>query len=164
VRRRQCHRRQDATQWLYVVDGQGVAKINGRRYPLRAGALLMIEPKDGHEIRNTGKDLLKTVNFYTGIYGGGRRTRPCEAVASRRPTGALSSSPRYLRPGRGFRRLGTGVLDHHFELRVGLPGSQALGWVESRVGCDPAAPGCRRPRSLAPGRPVNVEENHYWPS
>ncbi len=53
-----------ADQWLFVVDGAGVATINGRRYPLSAGALLLIEHGDRHEIRNTGRRPLKTLNFY----------------------------------------------------------------------------------------------------
>ncbi len=53
-----------ADQWLFVVDGTGVARINGRLYPLRRGVLLLIEHKDQHEVRNTGRALLKTLNFY----------------------------------------------------------------------------------------------------
>jgi mannose-6-phosphate isomerase-like protein (cupin superfamily) len=47
-----------------VVEGSGVATINGRRYPLQATALLLIEHNDKHEIRNTGRRPLKTFNFY----------------------------------------------------------------------------------------------------
>ena len=57
--------RHDGTdQWLYVVSGTGRATINGRRYPLQAGSLFLIERGDRHEIRNVGRTLLKTVNFY----------------------------------------------------------------------------------------------------
>ncbi len=58
------NRHRGADQWLFVVDGTGVARINGRRYALRRGVLLLIEHKDQHEIRNTGRALLKTLNFY----------------------------------------------------------------------------------------------------
>jgi mannose-6-phosphate isomerase-like protein (cupin superfamily) len=54
-----------ADQWLFVVAGSGVAWVNGRRRPLRAGVLLLIEQGDRHEIRNTGRALLRTLNFYT---------------------------------------------------------------------------------------------------
>lgn len=54
-----------ADQWLFVLSGSGVAKINGNRYGLRAGTLLLIEQGDRHEIRNTGRSLLKTLNFYS---------------------------------------------------------------------------------------------------
>jgi mannose-6-phosphate isomerase-like protein (cupin superfamily) len=53
-----------ADQWLFVVSGDGVATINGRRYPLRPSTLLLIEHGDRHEIRNTGRQPLKTLNIY----------------------------------------------------------------------------------------------------
>ena len=57
------HRRAD--QWLFVVGGTGLALVNGKRLRLKAGTLLLIEHKDRHEVRNTGKELLRTLNFYT---------------------------------------------------------------------------------------------------
>jgi mannose-6-phosphate isomerase-like protein (cupin superfamily) len=57
------HRRSD--QWLYVVSGSGVAVIEGEQHPLRAGALLLIEHGEAHEIRVTGEQPLSTVNFYS---------------------------------------------------------------------------------------------------
>jgi mannose-6-phosphate isomerase-like protein (cupin superfamily) len=59
------NRHQSANQWLYVVAGTGCAMVNGSRIPLRAGTLLLIEHRDRHEVRNTGRALLKTLNFYT---------------------------------------------------------------------------------------------------
>jgi mannose-6-phosphate isomerase-like protein (cupin superfamily) len=53
-----------ADQWLYVVSGTGLAIVNGKRYPLRSGSLLLIERGDTHEIRSTGRSALKTVNIY----------------------------------------------------------------------------------------------------
>jgi mannose-6-phosphate isomerase-like protein (cupin superfamily) len=58
------NRHRGADQWLFVVAGQGVAKIKGRRVPLKAGSLLLIEHGDQHEIRNTGRRLLRTLNVY----------------------------------------------------------------------------------------------------
>ena len=58
------NRHEGADQWLFVLSGTGVATINGRRHPLRAMTLLLIEHGDRHEIRNTGRRLLKTLNFY----------------------------------------------------------------------------------------------------
>jgi len=60
-----ANRHHGADQWLFVVGGQGTARINGKPYPLRAGSLMLIEAGDRHEIRNTGRRLLKTLNFYT---------------------------------------------------------------------------------------------------
>jgi len=38
--------------------------VNGKRYALRQGTLMLIERGDRHQIRNTGRALLRTLNFY----------------------------------------------------------------------------------------------------
>lgn len=53
-----------ADQWLFVVAGRGVAIVNGKRQSLTAGSLVLIERGDTHEIRNTGRTPLKTLNIY----------------------------------------------------------------------------------------------------
>jgi mannose-6-phosphate isomerase-like protein (cupin superfamily) len=53
-----------ADQWLYVVSGTGVAIVIKERVELREGTLVLIQRGDKHEIRNTGKTPLKTLNFY----------------------------------------------------------------------------------------------------
>jgi mannose-6-phosphate isomerase-like protein (cupin superfamily) len=58
------NRHRGADQWLFVVSGTGSAVVNGKRYPLRAGTLLLIERGDTHEIRNTGRGPLRTLNVY----------------------------------------------------------------------------------------------------
>jgi mannose-6-phosphate isomerase-like protein (cupin superfamily) len=58
------NRHRGANQWLMVVDGSGAAVINGRKLTLKVGTLVLIEAGDMHEIRNTGRGLLKTVNVY----------------------------------------------------------------------------------------------------
>ena len=58
------NRHRGADQWLYVVAGTGVAVVEGQRVPLQAGTLLVIERRERHEVRNTGRGLLKTLNFY----------------------------------------------------------------------------------------------------
>lgn len=58
------NRHRGADQWLFVVSGQGVATVNGQRYALRERTLLLIEHGDRHEIRNTGSDPLRTLDFY----------------------------------------------------------------------------------------------------
>jgi mannose-6-phosphate isomerase-like protein (cupin superfamily) len=58
------NRHRGSDQWLYVVAGTGVAIINGKRRPLRAGVLVLIEHGDTHEIRNNGRGPLRTLNFY----------------------------------------------------------------------------------------------------
>jgi mannose-6-phosphate isomerase-like protein (cupin superfamily) len=59
-----ANRHRGADQWLYVLAGSGTAFVNGKRVPLRRGTLLLIEHGDRHEIKNTGRALLKTLNFY----------------------------------------------------------------------------------------------------
>ncbi|MGH8729971.1 MAG: cupin domain-containing protein [Burkholderiales bacterium] len=58
------NRHSGADQWLYVLSGTGSALVNGERHTLTPGSLLLIEQKDKHEIRNTGSELLRTLNFY----------------------------------------------------------------------------------------------------
>jgi hypothetical protein len=38
--------------------------VNGKRYALRPGTLMLIEHQDTHEVKNTGQDLLRTLNVY----------------------------------------------------------------------------------------------------
>jgi mannose-6-phosphate isomerase-like protein (cupin superfamily) len=58
------NRHRGADQSLYVVSGTGSALVNGQRYPLRPGTLPLIEYRDKHEIKNTGHELLRTLNIY----------------------------------------------------------------------------------------------------
>src|SRR3569623_1669717 len=60
-----AHNRHRGTdQWLFVVTGRGTVRVNGKRYSLAAGSLLLIEHGDRHEIKNTGGELLRTRNIY----------------------------------------------------------------------------------------------------
>jgi mannose-6-phosphate isomerase-like protein (cupin superfamily) len=66
-----------ADQWLFVISGTGRATVGRRRHSLRAGSLLLIERNTTHEIRNTGRGLLKTLNFYVpAAYTKGGDERP----------------------------------------------------------------------------------------
>jgi len=58
------NRHRGADQWLFILAGTGRARVNGKRYALAPGALMLIEHGDEHEITNTGRGLLKTLNFY----------------------------------------------------------------------------------------------------
>ncbi|HEY3067922.1 MAG TPA: cupin domain-containing protein [Methylomirabilota bacterium] len=58
------NRHRGADQWLYVVSGTGTARVNGRRIALRAGSLLLIERRDRHQIKATGRAPLRTLNVY----------------------------------------------------------------------------------------------------
>lgn len=58
------NRHQDADQWLFVVEGEGTAIVEGKRQRLEPGTLLLIERGERHEVRNDGKKPLCTLNFY----------------------------------------------------------------------------------------------------
>lgn len=58
------NRHRGADQWLFVESGTGVATVNKRRYALEPGTLLLIEKGDEHEVRNTGRGALRTLNLY----------------------------------------------------------------------------------------------------
>lgn len=58
------NRHRGADQWLFVESGVGIAIVEGRRYTLRAGTLILIERGTRHEIRNTGRRPLRTLDVY----------------------------------------------------------------------------------------------------
>ncbi|MCC8362237.1 cupin domain-containing protein [Lysobacter sp. A6] len=62
------NRHRGADQWLFVVAGSGQAIVETegrkRRVALAPGTLLVIEKGEKHEVRNTGRTLLRTLNFY----------------------------------------------------------------------------------------------------
>jgi mannose-6-phosphate isomerase-like protein (cupin superfamily) len=71
------NRHRGADQWLYVESGSGEAVINGHSYPIEAGALILIQRGDTHEIRNSGRTALKTLNIYVPpAYTGTGETLP----------------------------------------------------------------------------------------
>jgi mannose-6-phosphate isomerase-like protein (cupin superfamily) len=49
----------------FVVEGTGTAIINGQQTRLKPGTMVLIEAGDRHEVRNTGRTLLKTVSVYS---------------------------------------------------------------------------------------------------
>ena len=51
-------------QWLFVIAGTGKAVVRKRRVALRANSLLLIEKGEPHQVTNTGKSPLVTLNFY----------------------------------------------------------------------------------------------------
>ncbi|MFN2635695.1 MAG: cupin domain-containing protein [Gemmatimonadaceae bacterium] len=53
-----------ADQWLFVIAGKGSATVGRARHRLRPGSMLLIGRATTHEIRNTGRTPLKTLNFY----------------------------------------------------------------------------------------------------
>ena len=51
-------------QWLFVLRGTGRAIVGKRRVGLKANSLLLIEQGEAHQITNTGRSPLVTLNFY----------------------------------------------------------------------------------------------------
>ena len=51
-------------QWLYAVSGTGAATVDGTRYRLVRGTVVLVEHGGKHEIRNTGRTLLRMLDFY----------------------------------------------------------------------------------------------------
>jgi len=58
------NRHADSDQWLYVVSGSGRATVDGEDVRFEAGALLVIEAGETHEIENDGEEPLETLNLY----------------------------------------------------------------------------------------------------
>ncbi len=58
------NRHRGADQWLFVVGGEGEAIVEGERVELREGILVLIQRGKTHEIRNTGRGPLRTLNVY----------------------------------------------------------------------------------------------------
>jgi len=54
-----------AEQWLFVVSGTGVGKVGRKIAKLKKGDLLLIPKKAPHQITNTGRARLVTLNFYS---------------------------------------------------------------------------------------------------
>src|SRR5690606_27485241 len=59
------NRHAGADQWLFVVEGSGLAIVDGARRRLQRGSLLLVERGERHEIRNTGRTPLVTINLYS---------------------------------------------------------------------------------------------------
>ena len=58
------NRHRGADQWLFVVSGTGRAIVDGESIALRKGTLLLIARGERHEIKNTGRTPLRTLNMY----------------------------------------------------------------------------------------------------
>ncbi|MDB6036834.1 MAG: cupin [Verrucomicrobiales bacterium] len=61
------NRHKGADQWLFVISGRGVAVVSGTAHKLSKWTLLLIERGETHEIRNTGRTALRTLNAYAPL-------------------------------------------------------------------------------------------------
>ena len=53
-----------AEQWLFVIAGRGRAIVGKRRAAIAQNSLLLIEKGEAHQITNTGRKPLVTLNLY----------------------------------------------------------------------------------------------------
>jgi mannose-6-phosphate isomerase-like protein (cupin superfamily) len=53
-----------AEQWLFVISGAGRANVGNSRLALRENSLLLIEKGEPHQVLNTGRRPLVTLNLY----------------------------------------------------------------------------------------------------
>ncbi|HEX3356650.1 MAG TPA: cupin domain-containing protein [Tepidisphaeraceae bacterium] len=53
-----------AEQWLFVIAGSGAALGKKSRVVIRTGSLLFIRKGEVHQIKNTGRQKLVTLNLY----------------------------------------------------------------------------------------------------
>lgn len=58
------NKHEKSDQWLYITSGNGLAIVSNKELSLKPGSLLLIEAGETHEIKNTGKAPLETLNFY----------------------------------------------------------------------------------------------------
>jgi mannose-6-phosphate isomerase-like protein (cupin superfamily) len=77
-----CNEHPRAEQWLYVIAGYGRLRVGSaekrvRIQRLKVGDVVLIEKGERHQVENTGKQVLRTINFYSPpAYGAGGEVRP----------------------------------------------------------------------------------------
>jgi mannose-6-phosphate isomerase-like protein (cupin superfamily) len=74
------NRHRGANLWLNFLGGTGSATVDGRRLPLKAVILVLIKRDETHQIRNTGRGELRTLNFYVppAYTAGGNKLPPAK--------------------------------------------------------------------------------------
>jgi mannose-6-phosphate isomerase-like protein (cupin superfamily) len=54
-------------QWLFVISGTGLVRADRRRVSLRQHSLVLIEKNEIHQVVNTGRRPLRTLNLYVPL-------------------------------------------------------------------------------------------------
>ena len=54
----------NSDQWLFVLSGHGQATLDNKTIALNPNDLLLIAAGENHQIKNTGKKPLATLNLY----------------------------------------------------------------------------------------------------
>ncbi len=63
VRPAHCH--PNGEELLYIIQGEGEVFIDGTIYSIEGGCLVLLEKGKTHMVRNTGKEELKVVCFFS---------------------------------------------------------------------------------------------------
>lgn len=50
-------------EWIFVLEGQGRVIVAGERTPIEAGALVLVEAGEEHELENIGDAPLRTLHI-----------------------------------------------------------------------------------------------------
>jgi mannose-6-phosphate isomerase-like protein (cupin superfamily) len=58
------NRHEESDQWMYVLEGNGKILVEDKAIDLKPRRLVLIEAGEAHEVQNTGKGVLKTINVY----------------------------------------------------------------------------------------------------
>ncbi|HTL28801.1 MAG TPA: cupin domain-containing protein [Tepidisphaeraceae bacterium] len=70
-------------QWLFVISGTGRAIVGRKRVSLKEGSLLLVEKNEPHQIANTGRAPMVTINFYAPpAYTSSGNVKPSVKAAS----------------------------------------------------------------------------------
>lgn len=77
------HKHDDATEAMYCLSGSGKASINGVWYDFVPDSMICALPGEMHQIRNTGKGVLRALCIFSpAVSGEGLRKRAEDAVAA----------------------------------------------------------------------------------
>lgn len=55
----------NSEQWLFVISGSGIVRGLKRTISVRRHSLVLIEKGELHQVKNTGRSPLVTLNFYS---------------------------------------------------------------------------------------------------
>lgn len=73
---------------VYVLEGEGVVVDGDREHPLRPGDVILVQPDDVHQFRNTGDRTLKFLCLVPHTAAGQPITVVAECAAVAPPTGS----------------------------------------------------------------------------
>ena len=60
-----AHSHENSEEIIYIISGLGEVLIDKRVYPLRAGSIAFFPSKSIHRLRNSGKEEMKAICFFS---------------------------------------------------------------------------------------------------